>query len=345
VIPATPAEVRREPLFAANPPFDRPALEIEQARAEIERARVEIERARADAVSEVNRVFAPLVSDTVPEKTGEEADVSNAMPKDAVAALATEAAQDAGSAAEDVELAKSQAAAPVAETDGEDEESAELQAAAPAWVDSKPHREGADYLMPISVGPYTSEEEIHAQLPASMRAAVALYTVDLIGPQARARVQLPADYIEKNIKSDEWWTTRELTVDDKRVHMPWLHVLLKFDREDNAVLHEAWRRVQVQERVAASGVLGGGLLLLLGAVYGGLRYSLRGTRRPAVDAPPTAAKTHEPADLREAAAPSSPARRNSWWWNRKRRAARARDPFCRLRKLRHRAAARRRRWM
>ncbi len=145
----------------------------------------------------------------------------------------------------------------------------------PDWVGEPPRRVGDAYQVSLDVDPYATIEESDKALPAKINAAVDDYAAQLIGPQARGRIQLPTQYIDEHVKRDDWqeWRKHEmgpsLTVD--MVHR---HVLLRFDGAVNDRIRQMWKRSIVNERVAGAAALGGGMLALVAMIYGYLRLDL-----------------------------------------------------------------------
>ncbi|NLE37966.1 MAG: hypothetical protein GX621_08065, partial [Pirellulaceae bacterium] len=140
----------------------------------------------------------------------------------------------------------------------------------PPWVDAPPRKVGDVYRMTVNVGPYETRLDCDRQLPERIQAAADDYVDRYLGPEVKGRVRLPADYLEKNTVRETWEETREYSVGP----MTHLHVLLEFDRKTNDLIKQQWRDAQVRERIVQAGTALGGVLTVLLAAFGLLKFDL-----------------------------------------------------------------------
>ncbi len=145
----------------------------------------------------------------------------------------------------------------------------------PAWIDSAPHREGSDYQVAIVVGPYTTREECDKKLPEELFRAVDVYAVNLLGPRASGRVQLPLDYVQGSLIRDTWEERRVFPLSPS-LHRPMvqLHVLVGFGAKAAEKIRNAWKQVVVEHRVYRVAAVGIVLLLSLTIAWAYLRLDL-----------------------------------------------------------------------
>ena len=113
------------------------------------------------------------------------------------------------------------------------------------------------YVMPVSVGPYTTELECDARLPDALQAAVADYVEIYLGPETAASVRLPADELRKlSLARGRFVETIETSLGP----MVQLHAQLAFDTKVQEQLREQWRQAVVAGRLRYAA---GGLAVLL----------------------------------------------------------------------------------
>ena len=168
--------------------------------------------------------------------------------------------------------------APASETSRVEAAEADTLAATaprPAWIDSIPHREGSDYQVPIVVGPYTTREECDKKLPEELLRAVDAYAVNLLGPRASGRVQLPLDYLQESLIRDTWEERRVFPLSPS-LHSPMvqLHVLVGFDAKAVEKIRKVWKQIVVEGRVYRLAAVGIVLLLSLTIAWAYLRLDL-----------------------------------------------------------------------
>lgn len=142
--------------------------------------------------------------------------------------------------------------------------------ARPAWVDGVPHRVGNVYQTAIKIDPCPTREECEDELPEQARKAVAEYADTKLnfGPRIAQELQLPWNYIQKNIIKQQW-PEPVATVS----YGTWvqLHALLEFDHEVRKHINDECNKLIVSRRLwyTGTGVVAG--LALLSVLFAGLK--------------------------------------------------------------------------
>ncbi len=148
----------------------------------------------------------------------------------------------------------------------------------PAWVTSPPKSVGNSdpHQRRIQSDEFATVEECNRQLDELMRVATAEYLDQLIGTDRFAwhpahylgRLGITTGDIRRNIcKEEHAKTVKHDFGDMKRVS-----ILMEFDKDIEKDLRRAWKESQLEERLATVGVGSGAVLLLIGAVFGFLKF-------------------------------------------------------------------------
>lgn len=149
----------------------------------------------------------------------------------------------------------------------------------PAWADAPAGLVDGAYQMVVTVGPYKTRQECERALDEKLREGVNQYIETYaegepdLDPRAVARVSLPMEYVRKNVVK-EFYCEEIVSRTPAIGSMLQLKVLLAFDRQANAQIQEAVRKVIVAERIRWSGVGLAGVLLTLLVVYAYLKTDL-----------------------------------------------------------------------
>jgi hypothetical protein len=151
----------------------------------------------------------------------------------------------------------------------------------PAWVDRKPYKEGSVYYWPVASDPRPDADQAELDaLPAALSGAVADYINQKLrlGSLATRQVQLDPTYVrDQLVGEDIWIEPRNSPVGEFfRVH-----ALVKFDREANTVIREAWSRERLEGRLWSAGGFLAVVLLFLSLIYSYLKIDqvTKGSRR------------------------------------------------------------------
>jgi hypothetical protein len=143
----------------------------------------------------------------------------------------------------------------------------------PAWVDEPPQYVNNAYLMPVTVGPYTTGLECEAKVPAALETALGDYIDLYLGPAATRRVRLPDSGYElrRQFVRQEWVETVQTSVG----RMVVLHLQLALDRKIQDRIRDALRESMVAERLRLAAFGFCGVMAFLGAVFGYLKFTGR----------------------------------------------------------------------
>jgi hypothetical protein len=136
----------------------------------------------------------------------------------------------------------------------------------PAWVGTAPQSLPDAYQTVVVVGPFTTREECEAQLPAAVQEALDDYLALCLGEKPSGRVAFPPNELLGLVK-EQWAEVGQYLVGP----MIRLHALVRFDLKFKERVLEECQRVAVTRRLYLAG--GGWLaaMVVLAAVYVGLR--------------------------------------------------------------------------
>lgn len=137
----------------------------------------------------------------------------------------------------------------------------------PAWVDRKPYKEGSVYYWPVAADPRPDLAEAEEEaLPIALNGAVADYvrTKLKLGARAGQHVHLESDYLRDSlVGADVWVEPLSLSLGE----FVRVHALVKFDREANSIIHEAWDHQRLAGRLWSAGGFLALVLFFLALVY------------------------------------------------------------------------------
>ncbi|WP_442509566.1 hypothetical protein SH528x_001146 [Novipirellula sp. SH528] len=131
----------------------------------------------------------------------------------------------------------------------------------PAWLNDSPKLEGADQYWIVVSTPAESRAEAVDELKGLQRAAVVRYVQGHTdGGSPHDFLTMSDEWIEENLITDRY--AGEVNQGDTVLYEN--AVKLTFDRAIQSEISRAWKRVQVRDRLAATGVLvAGGLCCLV----------------------------------------------------------------------------------
>jgi len=209
---------------------------------------------------------------TAAEEVGDKADQEEAKSKPDEAATSDE---DTSAASEAPQPANEEAAKETATIVEKPQQSgtAELSVAPlpednrPAWVDRKPYKEGSVYYWPVATDPRPDLAEAEEEaLPVALNGAVADYvrTKLKLGARAGQKVHLESDYLRDSlVGADVWVEPLSLSLGE----FVRVHALVKFDREANSIIDEAWDHQRLAGRLWSAGGFLALVLFFLALVY------------------------------------------------------------------------------
>ncbi|MBN1910587.1 MAG: hypothetical protein JW818_12655 [Pirellulales bacterium] len=140
----------------------------------------------------------------------------------------------------------------------------------PAWVGAPDGRYGKGYQMVIKIGPYTSRSVCEQGMPRALEEAAREYAQRLLGRSTHGQDLLSYEYMRERIVKEEWEEQVEEVIPGEP--MVSLHLLLRFDEDDNRRIKGGLHENQVKRRVAIVGSILGGFLLVLGLTFGALKF-------------------------------------------------------------------------
>lgn len=137
----------------------------------------------------------------------------------------------------------------------------------PEWVDREPYKEGSVYCWPVVSDPRSDADQAEQEaLPEALNAAVADYIASKLrlGSVASRQVHLAPDYVLDQLVGDDiWLENRSLKVGE----FVRAHALVKFDREANSIIREAWENQRLVSRLWSAGGFLAMALFVLALVY------------------------------------------------------------------------------
>lgn len=140
----------------------------------------------------------------------------------------------------------------------------------PAWVEAPPVREGSVHSMAICSDPYATQAQAMQALDKKVSAATAEYIGEYL--QSELAPQL-IHYNLKDIKQKLMSPSRiyheKISVSIGPMHQ--VHAQLEFSPDFRAQLDRRWGEMRATYRLAETGLISGGVLLLLATVFGYFR--------------------------------------------------------------------------
>jgi len=145
--------------------------------------------------------------------------------------------------------------------------------AKPDWMKEAvlPTREFVERKV-IHIERHATLEEIQAELPSQIEAAMHDFMRAYIAPNAPQLIKLPPGYaVDHGVLADRWTEIHPAEEHSFGEPMYSLHVLLQFDRNLRSDLELRYEQAKVGYRLGAFGLGGGLLLSLLATLYGYLK--------------------------------------------------------------------------
>jgi hypothetical protein len=151
----------------------------------------------------------------------------------------------------------------------------------PAWVDRKPYKEGSVYYWPVASDPRPDADQAELDaLPKALSGAVADYINQKLrlGSLATRQVQLDPTYVRDQLVGEDIWIEPRNSPLGEFFRV---HALVKFDREANTVIREAWSHERLEGRLWSAGGFLAVVLLFLSLIYSYLKIDqvTKGSRR------------------------------------------------------------------
>jgi hypothetical protein len=151
----------------------------------------------------------------------------------------------------------------------------------PAWVDRKPYKEGSVYYWPVASDPRPDADQAELDaLPKALNGAVADYINQKLrlGSLATRQVHLDPTYVRDQLVGEDVWIEPRNSPLGEFFRV---HALVKFDREANTVIREAWSHERLEGRLWSAGGFLAVVLLFLSLIYSYLKIDqvTKGSRR------------------------------------------------------------------
>lgn len=140
----------------------------------------------------------------------------------------------------------------------------------PVWIESLPVRVGPVHTTAVSSGPYARQQDAQHALDAELVVKTREYIVEHLGSDLAGQlVRCDLRQIKAELVKPENVYQEEIVVSIGPMHQQ--HALLEFGPEFRAELDRRWARVMGTSRLLQMGLLVGGVLGLLGTVFGYFR--------------------------------------------------------------------------
>jgi hypothetical protein len=144
----------------------------------------------------------------------------------------------------------------------------------PDWVDAPPRYADNAYVMPIPVGPFETRQQCEAEVPQALQEAVKNYAAIYLGAGAAGHLDRDAAELRRRLVREEW----EEPVETSYGPMLILHLRLAFDRAMQDSVREAVRQETAAARLRLVALGLGGVLVVLGVLFGCLKLTEWGNR-------------------------------------------------------------------
>jgi hypothetical protein len=152
----------------------------------------------------------------------------------------------------------------------ETEESVIIPPGRPQWVEAAPVREGAIHFTSISSDPYATPSLAQHALDEKLQAAVADYIREYLQSDiAPSLIRIGLPEIKRELLRSGDVYPEKIQVSIGPMHQ--VHARLEFDDAFRARLDKRWGELRATYRLAETGIVSGGVLLLLATVFGYFR--------------------------------------------------------------------------
>jgi len=149
-------------------------------------------------------------------------------------------------------------------------ETVEIPPGRPKWIGAEPNLRGKVHTIATSSGPYALDPQSRRALDEAIVKATNDYIAEQLGSELAPKL---LRYDARTIK--ERFIKPENTYHDvARYSVGWMHenfALLEFGPDFRNELDRRWTQVRATSRLAQTGLVSGGVLLLLGSIFGYFR--------------------------------------------------------------------------
>lgn len=150
----------------------------------------------------------------------------------------------------------------------EAQDTVEIPPGRPEWIGSEPKLKGKIHAIAVSSGPYATPAQAKRALDEALVKATNEYIADQLSSELAPKLLgYDARTIKQRFIKDEYH-------DVARYSVGWMHenfALLEFGPEFRRDLDARWTKVRATSRLAQTGLISGGALLLLTSIFGYFR--------------------------------------------------------------------------
>ncbi|WP_254511997.1 hypothetical protein [Anatilimnocola floriformis] len=140
----------------------------------------------------------------------------------------------------------------------------------PSWVEALPIREGSVHMTSVCSDPHSTQREAMLALDAKLRAATSEYIGEYLQSElAPQLIRFSLPEIKQKLLHTNGLYQEKITVSIGAMHQ--VHAKLEFDKEFRELLDRKWGELTATYRLAETGLVMGGVLLLLATVFGYFR--------------------------------------------------------------------------
>lgn len=140
----------------------------------------------------------------------------------------------------------------------------------PAWVEAPPVREGAIHTMVLCSDPYARQDQAMHALDEKIKAAAAEYIGEYLQSElAPQLIRFSLGDLKAKLLRPENVYQEKIVVSIGPMHQ--VHAQLEFNEEFRALLARRWGEMRATYRLAETGLVSGGVLLLLATIFGYFR--------------------------------------------------------------------------
>lgn len=140
----------------------------------------------------------------------------------------------------------------------------------PAWVEAPPVREGSVHSTAVCSDPYATQAQAMHALEDKVKAATAEYIGEYLQSElAPQLIHYNLKDIKQKLMAPERIYHEKISVSIGPMHQ--VHAQLEFSPDFRAQLDRRWGEMRATYRLAETGLISGGVLLLLATVFGYFR--------------------------------------------------------------------------
>jgi hypothetical protein len=152
----------------------------------------------------------------------------------------------------------------------ENDDSVIIPPGRPSWVEAPPQREGSIHSVSICSDPWATHQQANHALDEKLQAATAEYIAEhLQSKLAPSLIRYDLNEIKRKLLPTANVYHEKIIVSIGPMHQ--VHARLEFSPDFRAELDRRWAEMRATYRLGETGLIGGGVLLLLATVFGYFR--------------------------------------------------------------------------